>query len=104
MNASEILVRVRATGARLAAKEGKLLVNAPRGAITPILKAALIEHKEELLQMLAANDRHFPGVWSCRVDGVTFTAIDPSRKPDEEMIRRFRLQFGARFEHAERVR
>ncbi len=104
MSAHEIIERVQQVGIRLAARDGKLVIDAPRGAITADLRAMLVEHKDELLRLLAANDRPTPKVWSCRVDGADFVVIDPARGPDETMLAALRDRFGHRFEQARRVR
>lgn len=53
MNLSELLDALNGTGTRLRVEEGKLVVDAPKGAMTPELRAGLAEHRETLLDVMA---------------------------------------------------
>lgn len=55
MNAIALLSYLRASGVVLAANDGKLAVDAPRGLLTAELLSDLRHHKAELLALLAAN-------------------------------------------------
>jgi hypothetical protein len=46
-----LLIELRARHARLEQDADGLLVRAPRGALTPEIRLALTEHKEELLKL-----------------------------------------------------
>jgi hypothetical protein len=49
---NEILAIARGRGINLEAHGERLIVDAPAGAVTPALRAELLEHKIELLQFL----------------------------------------------------
>lgn len=104
MNAAEIIKRASSLGVRLAAKDGRLVVDAPKGMLSANLRTVLVEHKAALLRLLAANERPVPAVWSCRVDGAAFTVIDPDRETEVAMLEGLRQRFGGRFEKAVRLR
>ncbi len=53
MTAPELLVTCREAGIELAANGDRLRLNAPRGAVTPELRAQLKECKAEILPLLA---------------------------------------------------
>lgn len=53
MNVIELLAELRGRGVRLQANGDKLHVSAPNGVVTPQLRASLVEHKTELLAILA---------------------------------------------------
>ena len=53
MNAGELLAHLDALGVVLTDDQGKLRVNAARGQLDEVLKAAIGEHKRELLELLA---------------------------------------------------
>ncbi len=54
MSASALLETLRARGVNLSAKAGKLVYDAPPGVLTGADRAALREHKVELLALLAS--------------------------------------------------
>lgn len=51
-NLVEFLSRLRKLGVQLTVKEGRLGCSAPKGTLTPELKAALAERKSEILELL----------------------------------------------------
>ena len=53
MTLAELLTVVRTADIRLEARGDRLLFDAPRGALTPELRAALVEQKPALLAFLA---------------------------------------------------
>jgi hypothetical protein len=53
MTLAELLTVVRAADIRLEARGDRLLFDAPRGALTPELRAALVQQKAALLMQLA---------------------------------------------------
>jgi len=52
MSAHGLLTELRARGVALSTADGRLHVEAPRGIVTPQLRAALTMHKAELLRLL----------------------------------------------------
>jgi hypothetical protein len=52
MSVSELVVELRRRGVKLAPEGTSLQVEAPDGALTDDLRAALVEHKQELLAYL----------------------------------------------------
>jgi amino acid adenylation domain-containing protein len=71
-----LVERLRELGIRIALDEGRLRVNAPRGAITPELKADLEAHRDDLIRFL----EHARGAHrSLPLLGPAGT--DPSRQP-----------------------
>ncbi|MHB8763134.1 MAG: TubC N-terminal docking domain-related protein [Deferrisomatales bacterium] len=64
MTALALLRDIEAQGIRLEAQGDRLRVDAPAGALTPELRAALAEHKPELLRVLAAG-AGAPGPFTC---------------------------------------
>jgi len=71
MTVSEVLQEVRRVGIMLQADMDRLRVNAPKGALTPELRQALLEHKPALLQLLTAPPCPTCGVsdWRSSPDG-----------------------------------
>lgn len=57
MNAGSLIDYLRARGAHLEAKGGRLLVDAPPGLLTPELKGELATRKAELLAILSFPSR-----------------------------------------------
>lgn len=57
MTALELIARLRELGIRIAARDGELEVDAPRGALDATLRAELLSHKSELLRLLAWSRR-----------------------------------------------
>jgi hypothetical protein len=57
MNLPELQTCVVKLGIVLSAVDGKLIVNAPAGVITPELRATLLDHKPALLAHLTGLDR-----------------------------------------------
>jgi hypothetical protein len=53
MTLAELLTLVRAADIRLEARSDRLLFDAPHGALTPVLRAALADQKPALLAWLA---------------------------------------------------
>jgi hypothetical protein len=56
VNATTLLTNLLDRGIRLSASGERLNVDAPKGAMTPDLRAALVEHKAGLLRLLNAQD------------------------------------------------
>lgn len=56
MNASALLMDLLHRGVRLWAAGEQLNIDAPKGVITPDLRAALIEHKADLLHLLNIDE------------------------------------------------
>ena len=56
MNATTLLTDLRNRGIRLSVAGERLSVDAPKGAMTADLRAALVEHKAGLLRLLNAQD------------------------------------------------
>ena len=54
MSARELLVQLREKGVEVKANGDRLVIDAPRGTITPDLREALSANKAELLQILTA--------------------------------------------------
>src|SRR6185503_7888504 len=54
MSPRELLVELREKGVEVKANGDRLVIDAPRGAITPDLRDALSANKAELLQILTA--------------------------------------------------
>jgi hypothetical protein len=54
MSATGLLSKVQSQGIRLSAIDGKLVVDAPVGVITPSLRAELVKHKADLLRQLTS--------------------------------------------------
>lgn len=57
MSASELLARLDAMGVKLFAEDGRLKVNAARGALDESLRVAITEHKAGLLQLLQIREQ-----------------------------------------------
>src|SRR5438067_1727074 len=55
MTAHELLSELRAKGVAIKAADGRLIIDAPKGAVTNELRSALAEHKPELLHILTAD-------------------------------------------------
>jgi len=68
MTAMELIARLRDKGIRLRAVDGKLEVDAPRGAIDDELRAEIMTHKPDLLRLLS---------WSRRSVQATGVALEP---------------------------
>ncbi len=58
MNATEILEMAVAAGIELTANDDKLAYHAPKGSLTPELRALLAEHKAEVLELLGELSTH----------------------------------------------
>src|ERR1700754_4759323 len=56
MTSQEFVRHLRRLGVEIRANEGKLLVTAPAGAVTPALQDEIRGRKAELLEMLQAHD------------------------------------------------
>ncbi|MBI4612181.1 MAG: hypothetical protein HY720_01080 [Planctomycetes bacterium] len=71
-----LLDRLAALGIRVEAEGDRLHIDAPRGVVTPALKAELVAAKPALLAALSPNCLHCPGrlslvdpltrMWFCR--------------------------------------
>ena len=58
MTAYNLLSELRQAGVVVKASgKDRLVVDAPKGALTPDLRAALAEHKKELLAILTVTDQ-----------------------------------------------
>lgn len=55
MTTSELLKKIRSLDVRLTTDGVKLLVDAPKGALTDTLKADLVSHKSELIRLLSGK-------------------------------------------------
>src|SRR5436305_6095660 len=63
MTASGLLSQLRESGVEIKISgDDRLVIDAPRGAITPELRSALASHKPELLQILKAEQTGTPAV------------------------------------------
>src|SRR5438132_12388534 len=57
MTASSLLSQLRELGVEIkVSDDDRLVIDAPRGAITPELRSALASHKPELLKMLKTEE------------------------------------------------
>ena len=54
MTARELITELRDKGVEVKSSGDRLLIDAPKGTITPELRVALSEHKAELLRILNA--------------------------------------------------
>ena len=66
-----ILAELGASGVRLSVDDGRLKVNAPKGALNDELKAAIASHRDEIIARLRADRAHGiprPEASSCRAD------------------------------------
>lgn len=72
MTAEAILERLRSLGASVSLAGDKLRVEAPAGVLTPDLKAALIEHKAELVRLLRPVVNDLPPPVCDRCGGALF--------------------------------
>lgn len=52
MNVRELVADLAERGVTLSAHEGRIAYEAPRGVLTPVIKAQLIEHRSEVLSAL----------------------------------------------------
>ena len=59
MSALALMRDLRAAGAVLQARDGRLKVDAPAGLITPEMRDSLARHKRELLAMLAVDPAEY---------------------------------------------
>jgi len=57
VTALELIARLRDKGIRIAARDGELELDAPRGAIDAELRADLVRRKPELLRLLSWSRR-----------------------------------------------
>ena len=57
MTALELIARLRELGIRIAARDGELEVDAPRGTLDAALRAELLSRKSELLRLLSWSRR-----------------------------------------------
>lgn len=55
MTAAKLLADLRAQGIRLAINGDRIHIDAPKGKLTPELRAVIVEHKAEILAILAAE-------------------------------------------------
>ena len=53
MTALELIARLKERGIRIAARDGELELDAPKGALDDELRAELVRSKPELLRLLA---------------------------------------------------
>src|SRR5262249_9409213 len=56
MSIVDFINNLTACGVRFRVESGRLKVDAPKGTLTPELKAALIEHKDDILAMLKRQE------------------------------------------------
>ena len=57
MTALELIARLREKGIRIAARDGELELDAPRGALDEELRLELVKRKPELLRLLSWSRR-----------------------------------------------
>ena len=57
MTVDTVMARLANVGIRLAANGGTLRVEAPAGVWTPALRAEVVDHKAEILPLVAMRDR-----------------------------------------------
>ena len=67
VNAPAILRELRAEGVAVRAEGGELVVRAPRGVVTPKLRARLVTAKPELLATLRAEQAEDDAAYAARV-------------------------------------
>jgi hypothetical protein len=63
MTAQELLTELQSLGAVLAANGGRLSIDAPKGVITPAIRAELARCKAELLALLGQVPTWTPSLW-----------------------------------------
>lgn len=56
----ELVATLKARDIRLSSTDGKLVIDAPRGSLTPELRAALAAHRDQLLQLAIAPAASIP--------------------------------------------
>jgi hypothetical protein len=54
----DILAELGALGVRLSVENGRLRVNAPKGALNDTLKAGIVSHREEIITRLRTDGSH----------------------------------------------
>jgi hypothetical protein len=95
MSARELLVQLREKGVEVKANGDRLVIDAPRGAITPDLRDALSANKAELLQILSAPPieravpKPAPVLIQAPVEALGSAAVQrdaPSRLPEPQAI------------------
>jgi hypothetical protein len=57
VTALELIARLKERGIRIAARDGELELDAPKGALDDELRAELVRRKPELLRLLAWSRR-----------------------------------------------
>ncbi len=81
MTPSQLLVELQGRDVRVAVADGKLILNAPRGALTPELIDQIRQHKAELISRLSftAKGPHSETVREHQPEAITLvgTADDP---------------------------
>ena len=77
MTGEALLEQLRDRDIRLSANGDRLVVDAPRGALTEQLRWTLQEHKAELLAIVTA-----PDLWARRAAGLLSSVADPDRRAD----------------------
>ena len=65
MTAADLLATLKTLGATVQAVDGRLRIEAPPGAITPELRAALSEQKPALLELLRPGPQVVPLQLKC---------------------------------------
>jgi hypothetical protein len=69
MTASDLLVFIRSLGIELQVDGDKLHYHAPRGTMTPELRATIVEHKAALIEMLRSRPRRvWIHLWNSRLE------------------------------------
>lgn len=77
MTGEVLLEQLRERDIRLSANGDRLVVDAPRGALTEQLRGTLREHKVELLAIVTA-----PDLWARRAAVLLSGVADPDRRAD----------------------
>jgi len=84
MTTADLMAELRRRGIELKA-DGNRLRFRPVSAVPPDLRAAMTEHKAEILAVLAGDDLPIvdpPGTWAKRAAGLLAGIDDPDRRAD----------------------
>jgi hypothetical protein len=83
MTFDSLLDALSAAGVLLAVEDGRLRIDAPAGALTPELRAALAEHKAALLAHLASSAEPAPAL-----PEILRVPLEPGSSPSEWLAAR----------------